>query len=85
MIEEEEVDRPEDHGRDPRTCASCGSQEVSVRPRWLVFFVIAALLIAISRLTGVTELGWFGVAAAALFALMAGGWRCKECGEAWNA
>lgn len=77
-------DTPEEQPRDPRICEACGSHDVGKRPRWAVFLVAAALLIAIARLTGVTELGWFGVAAALLFAVMSGGWRCRECGEAWN-
>lgn len=79
-----EFDTPEEEPRDPRVCEACGSHDVAERPRWMLFIVVAALLISIARVTGTTELAWFGIPAALLFVVMAGGWRCRECGEAWN-
>jgi len=67
----------------PQTCPNCGAAEVARRQKWIAFVIVAAFVSAIAYTQDATLLGFFIVAAAAIFFLLAPGWRCKSCGHTW--
>ena len=69
---------------EPTVCKECGSPDIGVQPRGLYFIVTAILLIVFGFAGGFSEVAFFGIFAAGLVFLMAGRWRCHECGESWS-
>jgi hypothetical protein len=84
MAEAEEVTpSDEEPWEPPRTCPSCGAPDVARRQKWVAFFIVAAFVFAISYMQDSTLLGFFIVAASAVFFLVASTWRCRQCGHTW--
>jgi len=80
----EEIGEAHEEIVEPEVCATCGSPEIRQTPRSLIFAGMAAALVAITVAVGMTEVAFFGVFAIGVMALIAGRWRCSECGESWN-
>ena len=67
----------------PQSCPSCGAPEVVRRQKWVGFATFAAFVFAIAYTQDATLLGFYIVAAAAIFVLVAASWRCRQCGYTW--
>ena len=67
----------------PQTCPNCGAPEVVRRQKWIGFVTFAAFVFAIAYMQDATLIGFFIVAAAAVFVLVAANWRCRNCGHTW--
>lgn len=76
---------PSDAGpwQPPQVCPSCGAAEVARRQKWIGFVTFAIFVFAIAYTQDATLLGFFIVAAAAIFVLVAASWRCRHCGHTW--
>ena len=76
---------PSDEGpwQPPQSCPSCGAPEVVRRQKWVGFAAFAAFVFAIAYTQDATLLGFYIVAAAAIFVLVAASWRCRQCGHTW--
>lgn len=80
----EEIGEAHEEIVEPEVCGTCGSPEIRKTPRALIALGMAGALIAIGVAVGVSDAAFFGTAAILVFALIAGRWRCSECGESWN-
>ena len=80
-----ELVAPSDAGpwQPPQSCPSCGAPEVVRRQKWVAFATVAAFVFAMAYTQDATLLGFYIVAAAAIFVLVAASWRCQQCGHAW--
>lgn len=67
----------------PETCPNCGAPDVARRQKWVAFAIVAAFVFAITYMEDVTLIGFFIVAASAIFILVAPRWRCRQCGQTW--
>lgn len=67
----------------PETCPNCGAPDVARRQKWVAFAVVAAFVFAIAYMQDATLLGFYIVAACAIFVLVAASWRCRQCGHTW--
>jgi len=67
----------------PQTCPSCGAPEVARRQKWIAFGVVTIFVAAIAYTQDATLIGFFIIAAAAVFVLVAPNWRCRHCGHTW--
>lgn len=76
---------PSDAGpwQPPQTCPSCGATEVMRRQKWIAFAIFAIFAFAIAYTQDATLIGFYIVAAAAVIALVAANWRCRNCGHTW--
>jgi hypothetical protein len=76
---------PSDAGpwQPPESCPSCGAPDVVRRQKWVAFATFAAFVFAIAWTQDSTLLGFYVVAAGAIFTLVAASWRCRECGYTW--
>jgi len=76
---------PSDAGpwQPPESCPSCGAADVARRQKWVAFATFAAFVVAIGYTQDATLLGFYIVAAGAIFTLVAASWRCRECGHTW--
>ena len=76
---------PSDAGpwQPPQTCPSCGATEVVRRQKWIAFGIFAIFTFAIAYTQDATLIGFYVVAAAAVIALVAANWRCRNCGHTW--
>jgi len=76
---------PSDAGpwQPPESCPSCGAADVARRQKWVAFATFAAFVVAIGYTQDATLLGFYVVAAGAIFTLVAASWRCRECGYTW--
>lgn len=84
MAEAEDVTpSDEEPWEPPQSCPSCGAPDVARRQKWVAFFIVAAFVFAISYMQDATLLGFFIVAASAVFFLVAPTWRCRQCGHTW--
>lgn len=80
-----ELVTPSDAGpwQPPESCPSCGAAAVARRQKWVGLAIFAAFVFAIAYMQDATLLGFYLVAAAAIFVLVAASWRCRECGHTW--
>ncbi len=65
-------------------CPACGSPEVTSAHRARTFGLAITLAIAIGYAAASTQAAIFAVAAAAVFLLIGGRWRCEICNETWD-
>lgn len=65
-------------------CPECGSYEIVRSSHVRSVVLITALVLVIGLATRFTEVVFFFIVALAVFALVAGRWRCVECGESWR-
>ena len=77
-----EVEPPADP--DPVACVNCGSPSIRRRSPWVLFGAAAIVAIAVGLATDLTEMTFFAVGAAAIFAVIADRWVCDECGTTWK-
>lgn len=67
-----------------RICPACGSPDVASSRRLHMFGLVATLAVAIGFAAEMLQAAVFAVAAAAVFLLIAGRWRCQMCNETWD-
>lgn len=80
LAEIDEAD--EDEGE--RICPSCGSPDIGSSRRAQTFALVFTLALAIGVAAELVQAAFFAVAAAAVFFLIAGRWRCESCNETWD-
>lgn len=68
----------------PLICPACASTDVASSQRAKMFVLAAVLAVAIGFALSRLDVVLFAVAAAAVFLLIAGRWRCAMCGETWD-
>jgi hypothetical protein len=73
-----------DEEQGERVCPACGSLDVVSARRAQMFGLIVTVAIAIGVAAEMLQAAFFGVAAAAVFLLIAGRWRCQMCSESWD-
>ena len=69
---------------DPIECAACGSPNIRRRPRAIYFAVVAIIAFASGLAAGATDVAFYVIGAAAIFAMVADRWVCDDCGESWT-
>ncbi|MGZ5440993.1 MAG: hypothetical protein ACXW5U_14795 [Thermoanaerobaculia bacterium] len=67
-----------------RVCPSCGSPDITSSRRAQTFALVFTLALAIGAAAELVQAAFFAVAAAAVFFLIAGRWRCESCNETWD-
>jgi hypothetical protein len=67
-----------------RICPACGSLDVASSRRGQMFALVLTVAVAIGVAAEMIQAAFFGVAAAAVFLLIAGRWRCQACNETWD-
>lgn len=67
-----------------RVCPSCGSPDITSSRRAQTFALVFTLALAIGVAAELVQAAFFAVAAAAVFFLIAGRWRCQSCNETWD-
>ena len=80
LPEIEEADEEEQE----RLCPACDSAEYEPSHRVRSFLLIAVVALAIGVAVDVLQATFFAVAAAGVFHLVQGRWRCSTCGESWD-
>src|SRR5215212_3004204 len=80
LPEIEEADEEEQE----RLCPACDSAEYEPSHRVRSFLLIAVVALAIGVAVDVLQATFFAVAAAGVFRLVQGRWRCSTCGESWD-
>ena len=65
-------------------CPACGSPDVASSRRMQMFGLVVTLAVAIGFAAELLQAAVFAVAAAAVFFLIAGRWRCQMCNETWD-
>lgn len=78
-----EIDEADEDERE-RVCPACGSTEVVSARRAQMFALIMTVAIALGVAAANLQAAFFGIAAAAVFLLIAGRWRCETCNETWD-
>lgn len=78
-----EIDEADEDERE-RVCPACGSTEVASSRRAQMFGLVLTVAIAVGVAAEMLQAAFFGVAAAAVFLLIAGRWRCQACNETWD-
>lgn len=78
-----EIDEADEDERE-RVCPACGSVDVASARRGQMFALIVTVAIAVGVAGQMLQAAFFGVAAAAVFLLIAGRWRCQTCSESWD-
>jgi hypothetical protein len=73
-----------DEDEHERLCPACGSPEVVSSRRAQMFGLVLTLAIALGVAAEMVQAAFFAVAAAAVFLLIAGRWRCQNCSESWD-
>jgi hypothetical protein len=68
----------------PLVCPACSSPEVVSAQRAKLFALVAVIAVAIGFAVSRFDVTLFAIAAAAVFLLIAGRWRCESCGETWD-
>ena len=69
---------------EPAMCAACESPNIRRRPRAIYFAVVALIAFASGLAAGATDVAFYVIAAAAIFAMVADRWVCDDCGESWK-
>ena len=78
-----EIDEPDEEAAEP-VCPACGSTEVASSRRAQMFGLVVTVAIALGVAAEMIQAAVFAVAAAAVFLLIAGRWRCQNCSESWD-
>jgi hypothetical protein len=78
-----EIDEADEDPRE-QVCPECDARDVSPSRRAQTFALIAVLAVALGVGVGVVQAAVFGVAAAGVFLLIRGRWRCNLCGETFD-
>lgn len=78
-----EIDEP-DEEEGERLCPACDGRHITPSQRARTFVLVAVMTIAVAVGVGVAEAAFFVLAAAGVFLLIGGRWRCGDCGEAFD-
>lgn len=78
-----EIDEADEEARE-NVCPACSSADATPSHRAKSFLLIAALAVAVGVAAQVIQATFFAVAAAGVFHLVTGRWRCNACGETWD-
>jgi hypothetical protein len=78
-----EIDEADEEARE-NLCPACSSADAAPSHRGRSFLLIAVLAIAVGTGAQVVQATFFAVAAAGIFQLVSGRWRCNACGETWD-
>jgi hypothetical protein len=78
-----EIDEADEDQSDA-ICPVCGSPDVVSSRRAQTFTLVVILAVAIGVATELVQAAFFGIAAAAVFLLIAGRRRCQSCNETWD-
>lgn len=65
-------------------CPACGSIEVESSKRALKFILVILIIGAAGAAARMADAAFLVMAVAAIVFLIAGRWRCGECGETWD-
>lgn len=84
VIEDDDRDEPIEEVEDPTACPECGAPDIYRTSRLPMFFAIAVVVMGVGIAVGLSDAAFLAVLALAVFFLIAGRWRCSECGENWN-
>jgi len=68
----------------PVRCPACDSPDATPSNRARTLLLVAVLAIAVGTAAEILQAAVFAVAAAGVYALMQGRWRCTACGETWD-
>jgi hypothetical protein len=78
-----EIDEADEEAGE-NVCPACNSADAAPSHRARSFLLIAALAVAVGIAAQVIQATFFAVAAAGVFHLVSGRWRCNACGETWD-
>ena len=78
-----EIDEADEEERE-RVCPACGSPDVASSHRAQMFWLVVTLAVAIGVAAENLQAAVLAVAAAAVFLLIGGRWRCQQCNESWD-
>lgn len=78
-----EIDEADEEARE-NVCPACGSPDAAPSHRARSFLLVAALAVAVGTAAELLQGTFFVVAAAGVFQLVTGRWRCGACGETWD-
>lgn len=78
-----EIDEADEDEREA-ACPACGSPEALPSRRARTFLLLAALTVAVGTAAELLQATFFVVAAAGVFQLVSGRFRCGACGETWD-
>ena len=79
-----EVDEADEDDEGERICPACGSPDVASSRRMQMFGMVVTLAVAVGFAAEMLQAAVFALAAAAVFLLIAGRWRCQTCNETWD-
>jgi hypothetical protein len=65
-------------------CPACGSPEAAPSHRARSFLLVTTLAVAVGIAAELVQAAVFTIAAAAVFHLVTGRWRCGACNETWD-
>ena len=65
-------------------CPECGSPDAEPSRRARSFALITVLAVAVGTAAQFLQAAFFAIAAAGVFHLVTGRWRCNACGETWD-
>ena len=68
----------------PVQCPACDSLDAAPSNRGKSFLLVAILAIAVGTAAGILQAATFAIAAASVYYLVQGRWRCTACGETWD-
>lgn len=78
-----EIDEADEEARE-NLCPECASPDVTPAQRARTFLLVAVLVLAVGIAAELHQAAFFAIAAAAVFHLVSGRWRCNACGETWD-
>ena len=78
-----EIDEADEDERE-KVCPACGSPDVASTRRARMFGIVLTLALTIGYAAEMLQAAIFAVAAAAVFLLIEGRWRCETCNETWD-
>lgn len=78
-----EIDEADEEEREA-ACPACGSADAAPSRRARTFLLVAALAIAVGTAAELLQWAVLLIAAAGVFQLVSGRWRCGACGETWD-
>lgn len=78
-----EIDEADEEERE-LVCPACGSPDIISARRARMFGLVVTLAIVTGYFAEMLQAAVFAVAAAAVFLLIGGRWRCETCDETWD-
>lgn len=78
-----EIEEADEEAR-ANDCPACGTPDAVPAHRARTFLLVATLAVAVGAAAQLLQATFFVVAAAGVFQLVSGRWRCEACGETWD-